>query len=119
MRGGFSTPACAAEAATSPSNPRRSHRKFNQANTAPISSPLAQIRFPATADAALAADPNTSVSQAIRRSVRAPDCLAYAGIRIGGQRGIGCCGKADLGQRTADRGGVGLVEFSVATARVG
>jgi hypothetical protein len=35
-----------------------------------MSSPLAQIRFPATADAALAADPNTSVSQAIRRSVR-------------------------------------------------
>jgi len=43
-----------------------------------LSSPLAQIRFPATAAAALAADPNTSVSQAIRRSVRAPDSMGLA-----------------------------------------
>ena len=49
----------------------------------------------------------------------AADCLAYAGIRIGGQRGSGCCGKADLGQRTAHWGGAGLVEFSVVAARVG
>src|SRR5258708_25247310 len=55
----------------------------------------------------------------IRRTDGAADCLAYASIRIGGQRGSGCCGKADLGQRTAHWGGAGFVEFLVVAARGG